>query len=400
MSADAPGASVGRDTDAWPAYWRSLGYFALSRLVVAAVLIAYVPVLRGIGSLDEHFDASLFLSVAAVYLVAAIGFVVMSRPGRLPLRLLTVAQVAVDVVALMLLIHAAGGARSGLAVLLILPNAGAAILLGARLALFFSAASAVLLLLDTTWRVLAGDLGDGGFIPAGVIGAALLATAAILSRLAARLTLQEQLAWRRGEDLRNQLAITQAVIGELPEGVVVLGPQGEPRAINRAAREMLGAGASGTAPAGLLPLRAALGLASPGGAPPAGSAPETAEFVVPGVVGAPERRVRARRLLGAAGAADTVVVIEDLGALEARAQQLKLASMGRLSASIAHEIRNPLSAIRHANGLLAEQLDGQRLQRLAAIVEDNCRRIDRVIEDVLSISRRGSAAPEPLPPEA
>jgi two-component system sensor histidine kinase PilS (NtrC family) len=74
--------------------------------------------------------------------------------------------------------------------------------------------------------------------------------------------------------------------------------------------------------------------------------------------------------------------------------------MGRLSASIAHEIRNPLSAIRHANGLLAEQLDGQRLQRLAAIVEDNCRRIDRVIEDVLSISRRGSAAPEPLPPEA
>jgi two-component system sensor histidine kinase PilS (NtrC family) len=64
------------------------------------------------------------------------------------------------------------------------------------------------------------------------------------------------------------------------------------------------------------------------------------------------------------------------------AQQLKLASMGRLSASIAHEIRNPLAAIRHANGLLAEQLDGQRLRRLATIVEDNCRRIDRVIEDV------------------
>jgi two-component system sensor histidine kinase PilS (NtrC family) len=95
-----------------------------------------------------------------------------------------------------------------------------------------------------------------------------------------------------------------------------------------------------------------------------------------------------------------VVVLEDLGRLEARAQQLKLASMGRLSASIAHEIRNPLSAIRHANGLLAEQLGEPRLERLAKIVEDNCRRIDRIIEDVLSISRRGSATPEPLPAEA
>jgi two-component system sensor histidine kinase PilS (NtrC family) len=90
------------------------------------------------------------------------------------------------------------------------------------------------------------------------------------------------------------------------------------------------------------------------------------------------------------------VVLEDIGRLELRAQQLKLASMGRLSASIAHEIRNPLAAIRHANGLLAEQLDGRNLKRLATIVEDNCMRLNRIIEDVLSISRRGTATPEPL----
>jgi two-component system sensor histidine kinase PilS (NtrC family) len=70
--------------------------------------------------------------------------------------------------------------------------------------------------------------------------------------------------------------------------------------------------------------------------------------------------------------------------------------MGRLSASIAHEIRNPLAAIRHANGLLGERLDSPAQQRLAAIVEDNCVRINRIIEDVLSISRRGSSAPEPI----
>jgi signal transduction histidine kinase len=81
------------------------------------------------------------------------------------------------------------------------------------------------------------------------------------------------------------------------------------------------------------------------------------------------------------------------------AQQLQLASMSRLSGSIAHEIRNPLAAILHANGLLAERLAERQLQRLATIVEDNCRRINRVIEDVLSISRRGGATPE-APPAA
>jgi two-component system sensor histidine kinase PilS (NtrC family) len=85
---------------------------------------------------------------------------------------------------------------------------------------------------------------------------------------------------------------------------------------------------------------------------------------------------------------DSVLMLEDLRRAEERAQQLKLASMGRLSASIAHEIRNPLGAIRHANALLAERLADPAQQRLARIIEDNTLRIDRVVTDVLSVSRR------------
>jgi two-component system, NtrC family, sensor histidine kinase PilS len=87
-----------------------------------------------------------------------------------------------------------------------------------------------------------------------------------------------------------------------------------------------------------------------------------------------------------------VVFVQDQLEVEQRAQQLKLASMGRLSASIAHEIRNPLSAIRHANALIGEsdQLSGT-VKRLSAMVESNTVRINRIIEDVLSIARRGSA---------
>jgi two-component system sensor histidine kinase PilS (NtrC family) len=400
VSGQPPAEHVpGRDAAGWPAYRRSFQYFALSRLVVAGLLIAYVPVMRSMGTLDERFDAGLFLPVAAAYLVlAGVFFVLSSRPGRVALPTLAMIQIAVDLGALALLIHASGGQRTGLAVLLLLPNAGAAILVGARVGMLFAAVSTLLLLAETGWRGLDGQAGDSAFVQSGLTGAVLLATAAVVGRLARRLESQERLAWRRGEDLRNQLAVTQAVIADLPDGVIVLGARGEPKAINRSARDMLAGATPGAAVLpGLLPLRAALGIG------PASAAAEpvtdVAEFIVPGVDGA-ERRLRARRLGVPSEGADEVVVLEDLGRLEARAQQLKLASMGRLSASIAHEIRNPLSAIRHANGLLAEQLGEPRLERLATIVEDNCRRIDRIIEDVLSISRRGSATPEALPAEA
>jgi two-component system sensor histidine kinase PilS (NtrC family) len=373
---------------------RSLGWFSLARLVVAAVLILYVPLVRTPSGAAEPSRGELFVSVAVLYLAAAAAFLWLSRPGRVPLRLLAFVQVAVDIVLLVVLIHAAGGARSGLTVLLILPNAGAAILLGTRIGLFFSAMTSVLLLLETGWTWLAAEPVEAGFAQAGLAGAALLSITLTVGGLAARLSSQERLALRRGEDLRNQLAVTQAVIGELPNGVVVLGPRGEPRAINRSAREMLG----GPTLPGLPMLRASLGLKAGVGDAPAQSATDVAEFEVVTEGARSEHRVRARRVDVAGRGSDLVVVLEDLGRLEERAQQLKLASMGRLSASIAHEIRNPLSAIRHANGLLAEQLGTARLERLATIVEDNCRRIDRIVEDVLSISRRGSATPEALAP--
>ena len=87
---------------------------------------------------------------------------------------------------------------------------------------------------------------------------------------------------------------------------------------------------------------------------------------------------------------DRVVLLEDLKRIEDQAQQLKLASMGRLSASIAHEIRNPLSAIRHAGALLGEQAGTAAQKRLADIIEKNTMRIDRIVEDVLSMARRGA----------
>jgi two-component system sensor histidine kinase PilS (NtrC family) len=84
----------------------------------------------------------------------------------------------------------------------------------------------------------------------------------------------------------------------------------------------------------------------------------------------------------------SVIFLQDVSAIENQAQQLKLASMGRLTASIAHEVRNPLSAIGHATSLLAEDLHGPAEQRLLRIVNDNVVRVNRMVEDILKLSRK------------
>jgi two-component system sensor histidine kinase PilS (NtrC family) len=91
-----------------------------------------------------------------------------------------------------------------------------------------------------------------------------------------------------------------------------------------------------------------------------------------------------------------VIFMHDVSAIENQAQQLKLASMGRLTASIAHEVRNPLSAIGHATALLAEDLPGKAEQRLLKIVGDNVARVNRMVEDILQLSRKVQPNGQPV----
>jgi two-component system sensor histidine kinase PilS (NtrC family) len=93
----------------------------------------------------------------------------------------------------------------------------------------------------------------------------------------------------------------------------------------------------------------------------------------------------------------SVIFLQDVTAIENQAQQLKLASMGRLAASIAHEVRNPLSAIGHATALLGEDLEQPVHIRLLKIVGDNVARVNRMVEDILQLSRKVQVQEEPLP---
>jgi len=369
---EAPGAS---------AYWTSLRYFAVSRVVLAALLLLYALLGEPARTAGPRFDAPLFLWTGAVYLLAALALlaVVGVLRQRFPLQVLAAA--VTDLVALVVLMHAAGGTRSGFGVLLVAAVAGAAVVSKPRIAASFAAAASLLLLGDAVIDSLDGDTaGDGGGITAaGLIGAACFATAVLISRLASRLAAQESLAAQRGQDLERQLAITRLVVAQLPQGVVVVDERGEVRTMNRSAQALLGA-------TGPWPWLGALVREHP--IVEGNERVLELDLAAHAPVG-PARRVQVR-MMRPVGVhrAHIVLVLEDRQALEERAQQLKLASMGRLSASIAHEIRNPLAAIRHANGLLAERLEGDLQKRLSRIVEDNSVRIDRIVEDVLSIARR------------
>ena len=380
-------------------FWKSLRYLAVARCIVAGLLLAYVPLLGREAAHVSGFDRPMFLAVAAIYLLFAVLAAVIARLSRRGFHGQLLVGALVDVLLITLIVSAAGGSRSGLGLMLVTPVAGAAILSTPLLSLFVAALASLALLAESGWQLLQSDPISGvgnELVVSAVISAVLLFTGILVNQLARRLAAQEELAIRRGADLRNEVAVNELVIAVLDQGVLVFDPQGRLKAMNPMARAMLG-----------LDQRSPL----------ADAAPEVLAAVQRVVDSGRARdeialddrahrrlRVRVRVLNAGAGAdarapsavhVDRVVLLEDLEALEERAQQLKLASMGRLSASIAHEIRNPLGAIRHAGNLLDEQLTDARLRRLTAIIEENTLRIDRIVGDVLSLARR-SAEREPV----
>jgi len=277
--------------------------------------------------------------------------------------------VGVGLLLIAVLVYYSGGLKGGLGALMIASVAAGSVLATRRLAAFFAAAATLLLLsqaglgFDGEGRLDVAQVGQ-----AGILGAACFLTALSVNWLARRLQTQEELAYRRGEDVRNQLAVTQRVIAESQQGVLVVSAQGGVRTMNRVARTMLGVDESRVIGQDeQLHMRNLLGREWPAlverfqqWQSASRDRPEEIELTASVARASPENASRVRvRLMAALDqpGADAVILVENLHELEQRAQQLKLASMGRLSASIAHEIRNPLGAIRHANSLLGEQLE-------------------------------------------
>jgi len=389
LSEPDAGSARSRRSDYSDAYWRSLQFFNAYRLTVAALLTT-VAVYFGDGTFLGAYDRETFLVTCGAYLTFALLSFVPARVRRPELDWQLSLQVAADVVCIVLLMHASGGIVSGLGLMLLAVLAGAGLISRGRLTLFHAALASIAVLLEHTYQVLEFDGYATNYVQAGFLSIGYFATAWVAHVLARYTIESERLAAQRGTDLANMAQVNQLVIQDLDAGVVVIDADGRVRSRNAKAEALLGPLSSEFVEAALQDSAPVLArrIARWREQQRMDSSPVTT------LIGGKPVSVRFVPV-GEHGGVGAVLFLEDLTRVQAQARQMKLASLGRLTANIAHEIRNPLSAISHATELLQEEGGlNETESRLLRIIHDNTQRLDRMVQDVLRLNRRDSAHSE------
>ena len=370
--------------------WRTLEVFCGYRIVLA-LLVGAAFTLFNFKTMIGIDTPGVIVPTVILYAVAA---VVLLAPARLRdpgITLQVMAGVMVDVAAIVMLMYASGGVRSGLGVILLVSLAAAGLITRGRLAFFPAAIASIAVLLDHTFRVLRHDAPPNDFFQAGLISVAFFATAGLASTLARYARSTEQIAEARKVDLANLSQINELVIRDMQDGILVVDSEGRIRQHNPRAMQLLGPLPSVRRPT---IQEYAPEIASLLDAWRKGS--ETTFMQLRGTRVGGELQVHFVPI-GSGNPAPTVVFVEDVGRMRQQAQHLKLVALGRLTASIAHEIRNPLSSIGHAADLLAESEDlKESEERLLSIIRGNVFRLDRIVQEVLYLNRRDRAQPEAI----
>ena len=404
-----PGASV-----------RVFRTYAAARAAIGCGLVA----VQAAGGLFGPGHAGLITLLCVAYGVQAITLWLLPRFGSLAWPQTVRAQrrrqwlltVGVDLLVFSAMHLLAVGTSFSYAALLVLPVLMAGVLTTRLLALG-TAAGVALMLLAAAWPAsLAGADAAAVLLQSGLGGLGLFVIALVAGELASRLAAQEQAARGSFELARQQAQLNRLVIEEMADGVLVVDKHLRARAANPAARGLLvGQGLSPPAPFRLADrpawadLRQAVQRAlDEGDWPEAGR--EVALPFGQGHVRTVRMRVRfmnehaldlhaahsppASAEEAAARGPLVVLLLEDVRTAQARLRQEKLAAMGRVSAGIAHEIRNPLAAISQANALLLEDGLAPPQQRLLQMVADNVARLKRLVDDVMEVAPGGTLAPQ------
>jgi two-component system sensor histidine kinase PilS (NtrC family) len=376
--------------------WRG---FMTARVTIAMVLLALLSTLHMLVGPSLGISDWL-LGLSGTYLAAtlAVRMFTHPQPPGSAFDPQWVSTIGVDLMAFATLEFLQAGSIN-YAPLFALPVLMAAVL-GTRLLALGTAAGVTLLLLAEAWVTalqLPQDMA-ARFLQAGLTGLGYFAVAVLVNQLAARLARQEQVARESRQAARVQAQVNELVIENLSDGVLVLDADSRVRTANPSARRQLGSAAT-------LPRRLSLLTEQLPWQPLADLAMLTfatgmaqrADVTIDEGVGNP-RRVQVRTRLTAAvndpAQSLCVMFLEDLRELEARLRTEKLAAMGRMSAAVAHEIRNPLAAIAQANALLEEDLSDPAQRQLSGLVRQNAQRLAQIVDDILNISRVQHQGPE------
>lgn len=371
------------DTGEFVRLWQG---FMTARLTLGFVMMVLQTTLFFTGSAHSR----LLLAISIAYSIGTAATRLLDKPRSLgpSFNRSWLTLIGVDVLAFSAL-QVLQGSSINYTPLFALPVLLAAVLGTLRLALGTAAGVTVVLLTNTLWTYLGSNVDPAPFfVQAALSGVGYFVIGFLASQLSSRLAKEGQRARRNQVAAQVQRQVNELVIESLPDGVLIVDDKGSVRAANPSARQFLGilprsapAAIYLTANANWLPLWNVARMCF-------GSGISREEEVTLRQEGMGPQRILVRPRLVAPHGPSTeslcVLFIQDMRELEARMRTEKLASMGRMSTAVAHEIRNPLAAIAQANALLDEDLVDPKQKRLTTMIAQNAKRLGKIVDDILN----------------
>ncbi|EUJ09503.1 signal transduction histidine kinase, nitrogen specific [Methylophilaceae bacterium 11] len=372
---------------------RNLKLFNFYRLTVASVLLFTQILMRGGGlSLEQPIFTT---KVLLIYFVLSVIFVVLNWLKKTGFQISLTTQVIIDIGFILLMMHLFGQNQTGVGLLLIITIVFASLISEGRYALFYASIASIGVLLEQTYNLNLDESLNGNYTNAVLLSVACFATAWLAHTLARRMQTSERLASERGVDIANLAKINALITQEMPNGVLVVGEAQQLNHYNQQFTALTGLSDADLSDAiaqkkPLSALTPALSILLTEWAAAEqenkGQENKQADAIK---FSLPHRDLGIRFLpTSQSRASGAIIFVEDWSQVQTQAHQVKLAALGRLTANIAHEIRNPLSAISHANQLLQEDNSDPTTLRMLQIISDNVQRLDQIIKDVLELNRR------------
>lgn len=298
----------------------------------------------------------------------------------------------IDVIAISLMIGASGSGGTSLGYLLLIVSAAGGILLRERISVLLAAVATLAMLAEGSLRYLLIHPDSLYLMSSAGLGALAFITAIVFQHLSKKIDISYAQAQAQAAQAAHLQQLAQQIVERMRTGIMLLDKQHHIAMWNQAAAHLLNMSATATAPLSLASLPALQTHFQQWLSQDENYSPLM------------EIDVRPTNILKVNFAylnddtpTDVLIFIEDVRSLNQQAQQLKLASLGRLTASIAHEVRNPLGAISHASQLLAESESlSTSDNRLLDIIQNHSKRVNQIIENILQFSRRKASQPEKL----
>ena len=371
--------------------WRSIYLFNNYRLILGALFVFLVSRFGDSLSLGSS-NMPLFFRTSIMYVALALVSQLAIKLRRPRPNWQLALQMGTDIACLTVLSHASGGIKSSLGMLLLVSLAAAGLISRGKITLFFAALASIAVLLQHSYALLTQEYAEvAQYVQVGLLSTAYFAVAWLAHILAKYAIASEKLAALRGMDLANMAEANRLVIQDMPDGVLVVDERGVVRQSNPSAERLLGYTFPATDNIALSDCAPILAEQFATWRQNRGKGYETLRLPITNY------QTRVRFLpVQREGFWGAVLFLEDMRRAQAQAQQIKLAALGRLTANVAHEVRNPLSSISYATELLQEEKHDPAQARLFQIILDNTARLNRIVQDVMQLNRRDRVQEETL----